>query len=101
MASGPFVFDGEYGQREEYHEQARSRRNQEYHADSEDHGADDSDGDPAEQWDQVLHMIQHARASRRAVPIVSSPPLVVTAGPTEGAGPPLLAAPGPFVPATR
>jgi hypothetical protein len=51
MASGPFVFDGEHDQREEYHEQAGSGCHQEHHADGEDHGAHDSDGDPAEQSD--------------------------------------------------
>lgn len=51
MASGPFVLGGEYDQGEKYHEKARSGCRQEYHANGEDHGAHDGDGDPAEKPD--------------------------------------------------
>jgi hypothetical protein len=52
-ASGPFVFDREDDQREEDHEQTRPGRHQQHHADGEDNGTHDGDGDPAEQSDQV------------------------------------------------
>jgi hypothetical protein len=60
MASGPSVLDGEHGQRQRYHQQARPGRHQEHHTDGEDHRACDGDRDPAEQPDQVLHVCKHA-----------------------------------------
>ena len=52
-APGPFVFDREDDQRKEDHEQTRPGRHQQHHADGEDNGTHDGDGDPAEQSDQV------------------------------------------------
>ena len=60
-APGPLVFDGEHDQRQQDHEQAGSGRHQQHHADGEDDGAHDGEGDAAEQSDQV-HCASHARA---------------------------------------
>ena len=66
VAPGPLVLDGEHGQRQGYHYQARPGRYQEHHTDGEDHRANDGDRDPAEQPNQVLHVASMSPRGRRS-----------------------------------
>src|SRR5262249_4981038 len=61
IASGPFILNGEHGQRQRYYDQARPGCDQEHHADGENHRADHGDRDPAEQPNRVLHIYKHAQ----------------------------------------
>jgi hypothetical protein len=60
MAPGPSVLDGEHGQRQRYHHQARPGCYQEHQTDGKDHRARDGDRNPAQQPDQIVHTCQHA-----------------------------------------
>jgi len=63
-ASGPPILDGEHGQRQSYHQKARSGRHQEHDSDGEDHCTCDRDRDPAKQPNHVLHSYKHATRAR-------------------------------------
>ena len=56
----------EHGQRQRYYQQARPGCHQEHQADGEDNGAHNTDRDPAQQPDRVLHLANHAQPSPSA-----------------------------------